>query len=343
MLGLAFLVLSGQFDFGGGKVNPHYVRRVYPLGIELINFDVVQAELHINVPKPNDTIRYGANPYHDKPDLGPDYFRDSVFMGVSHGKLTQAHKRRLAQLYVQANGGSSLKDPRIAKTLGLNASQRHALQIDLKRPNPSIFARLPWGAFRKSPRTADEKIQRFLDLNRTQRAAELSVLTVEWHSRNRQLMLLTEVQRKKLKSLAGEPSRSALYEANISFGLPAYRPGQPDGPLSHAYLQREASFSVLRHDVADMIGLNDAGVGRILISVEKIAVEAQDQADEYWWLLKQRDSGAQIAALREKIFRDYELKARKAILDNLSPSQLAKWQRLEGPPVAGLKTRNHFD
>ena len=97
-----------------------------------------------------------------------------------------------------------------------------------------------------------------------------------------------------------------------------------------------------RQDVAAAIGLEEPSLDRILIDLERLSIQAGREADEYWWLLKQPGKGQDVRRYRQAVFQRYEVIARKTIRGSLTKSQRAKWQKLAGPPIAGLQTRNHF-
>jgi len=326
MLGLLLLVV-GQFDFSGSG----HRSKTEHLGADLLVWDVVRADVGFKFKPESDSVRvFGANPVDPEPVLGRGSFHDDVYIAPSFAGLSRSQWARLRQIYVQCQGVASICEPEIAKELRLTSSQR--AQIERIRRTPFGRGTFDLGFFRRlSGSTVDAKIERHLLLNDAYRQIRITRMTRQIEQDRKYRAVLTSAQSRKLKEMAGAPIKAALYLNGTSLGLPG-----PGG------LQREGAFAVLRRDVADAIGLDAPRIDQIMLDLERLYLQAFREAGEYWWLLKQREKKDTIPQLRTAVFQRYERLAQKAILDSLTRSQRDRWAKLAGPPIVGLKMRNHF-
>lgn len=340
MVVAALAILTGQFDFGGGPVKPRRPSKPLPVGSSIVNWDVTHRELGLtDWDKPWNKLE--SLPQEAPPNLKTSgwFCGGAVVFSAKTEKLSAKHKARLAQIYIQFRGSAAILDPEIAAQIRLTKSQKVAVQrISERRAfDLSAFTRgINWGSFSKGKDTPDDRIAAHNRSMNMFRRTTINSIAQHAAARKQCRELLTPAQRALLAKMEGRPVRASFHETWPTL-LGAF-----DYSGSRQGLQKDGIFSVLRHDVAQTVGLNEAQIDDITITLGKLYLDAYEEAGEYWWLLKREEEKPRIAGLRRAVFDRYEAQARKMIRGKLTDSQRAKWDTLVGKPIPGVTALNHF-
>lgn len=342
MLATLITIALGQFDFGGGTVPRKFPKpKPHAIGLELLSWDVVRQELGLH--ETTGFLRKLRQlPAHPEPSLAVKPWCCGGVLDMGNPDiLSPASKKRLREVYVQFTGSSTVLDSRIASELNMTPHQKKALSGLKEIPQPSLF-RLPWATklFTNSKQdSVDERLKIQIKFYNTQRELDLALLTHFAAIRTKCRSILTSTQQTTLEKMKGKALGASLHQTAPSC-RGAY--GPVSGESFQRSLQADGTFSLLRQDVAQKVGVKEEQLDRMLLEVQNLYIAACKDADEYWWLLKRDGSKPQIAKYRRDVFAKYELKARGWLYEFLTPVQRTKWALLLANPIAGIPIRNHF-
>ena len=107
-------------------------------------------------------------------------------------------------------------------------------------------------------------------------------------------------------------------------------------------LQYDREYSILRHDIAKELGLNQSQVDSMIVKLESLFVEGYGKADQFWLNLDRGGSDQAAYAARGKLLAEYDAKERQSILDALTPAQRAKWRQMIGKDVPEIQPSRGF-